>query len=303
MTITLEQLKAGWDDGDGSYDWDSVFAFAGDPKGDRGNANGSQAHPVQGLDREPMRIHRAHVTKIHAQYEGENDGASWEMLFSFTTPAGEDLYGYVTAGCDYTGWDCQAGGSAFFGETLAEVLIFGVGDTTHMDLVEAGNQHMLEGAVDESIALMQKAAQGEPVAMNKSTLTIDVNWNRAKLAGVVALAVAAGLALYDWVSFVLRTVLVLALTPAFWPALGILLALLVLFLACGPVTQAVACKAVEADGVHVQVTSGGQLVLDSYYDVQASAVDWWDPCGAYLDLEGDTGDFPVRVQVWFPDCD
>lgn len=46
-----------------------------------------------------------HVTEIIAEDNGYNDGLDW-IAVVFLQP--EDYYAVISAGCDYTGWSCQA---------------------------------------------------------------------------------------------------------------------------------------------------------------------------------------------------
>jgi hypothetical protein len=43
----------------------------------------------------------ADVADVIAAVEGENDGADWVAVVRLR----DGRFGYVTAGCDYTGWD------------------------------------------------------------------------------------------------------------------------------------------------------------------------------------------------------
>ena len=45
--------------------------------------------------------------------EGANDGDDWICLGRLKT----GRWFFLSAGCDYTGWDCQAGGRAYVSET------------------------------------------------------------------------------------------------------------------------------------------------------------------------------------------
>ena len=58
------------------------------------------------------------VSEVLAMAEGENDGDNWVGVFR--TKGGAFLY--VTAGCDYTGWDCQASGSHETRRTLEQLV-------------------------------------------------------------------------------------------------------------------------------------------------------------------------------------
>lgn len=42
----------------------------------------------------------AEIDSILARDDGENDGAHWVFVFKLTN----GRYGYLEAGCDYTGW-------------------------------------------------------------------------------------------------------------------------------------------------------------------------------------------------------
>lgn len=63
------------------------------------------------------------VVEILAMNEGENDGANWLMVVKLN----DGRYSFLSAGCDYTGWDCQAGGSSCEKDTLDELIRFGMG--------------------------------------------------------------------------------------------------------------------------------------------------------------------------------
>lgn len=47
------------------------------------------------------------VVEVIAAVEGENDGENWECIVRLK----DNRYAFLSAGCDYTGWDCQAGGN------------------------------------------------------------------------------------------------------------------------------------------------------------------------------------------------
>lgn len=60
---------------------------------------------------------REDVASIIAIEEGCNDGPSW--LFVGTLKDGR--LAYLEAGCDFTGWDCQASGYSRTADTLEEI--------------------------------------------------------------------------------------------------------------------------------------------------------------------------------------
>lgn len=61
-------------------------------------------------------VSRDEILHILGHRIGQGDGDSWMLLF--VTPAGK--FGVLTAWCDYTGWDCQSGGSVKYANTLKE---------------------------------------------------------------------------------------------------------------------------------------------------------------------------------------
>jgi hypothetical protein len=58
------------------------------------------------------------VADVIAAADGENDSDNWVGIFRLK----DGTIGYLTAGCDYTGWDCQAGGHGGVRKTIAEVV-------------------------------------------------------------------------------------------------------------------------------------------------------------------------------------
>lgn len=60
------------------------------------------------------------VKRVIAYDEGENDGDSWVLVAELN----DGRFGYVDAWCDYTGWDCQAGGSSETADTFEKLQRF-----------------------------------------------------------------------------------------------------------------------------------------------------------------------------------
>lgn len=58
------------------------------------------------------------VAYVLAALMGENDGPSYHWIIAMK----DHTYAYVSGACDYTGWDCQSGGSAEILPSLREVL-------------------------------------------------------------------------------------------------------------------------------------------------------------------------------------
>ena len=65
---------------------------------------------------------RIDVARVIATSDGENDGADWIGVFELK----DGRFAYLTASCDYTGWDCQSGGNAIVSHALDHLLQFGL---------------------------------------------------------------------------------------------------------------------------------------------------------------------------------
>ena len=107
------------------YDWIEAFGYAGHPNtcatGYQGGPDLRRANPVeQDVALDPFTLDD--VESIEACDEGENDGAEWVALGKLK----DGRWFFLSAGCDYTGWDCQAGGSATLAPTRDVLLKFGV---------------------------------------------------------------------------------------------------------------------------------------------------------------------------------
>lgn len=111
-----------------SYDWAEVFGYAGEPGHDANSAGSAPVpavppgDPTEGQDQPP--VLREDVTRIIAQREGENEGPQWLILGA----AKGGRFFFIEAGCDYTGWDCQAGGTCRVSPSLEALWRWGVTD-------------------------------------------------------------------------------------------------------------------------------------------------------------------------------
>lgn len=90
------------------YDWKEAFSYATNIR----TATGCEASPF-GID---------DVDQIINFSTGENDGPSWIMVGKLK----DGRFFFLSAGCDYTGWDCQAGGDAQVADTLENLHRFGM---------------------------------------------------------------------------------------------------------------------------------------------------------------------------------
>lgn len=58
----------------------------------------------------------AQVVEVVAADDGENDEEDWICI----TKMSDGRFAVMSAGCDYTGWDCRAGGRIDYFDTLQE---------------------------------------------------------------------------------------------------------------------------------------------------------------------------------------
>jgi hypothetical protein len=64
------------------------------------------------------------VAEVLRKEDGENDGPEWIGVFRLK----DGRFAYVAAGCDYTGWDCQAGGTGKAFATIKDCVVMGLTD-------------------------------------------------------------------------------------------------------------------------------------------------------------------------------
>ncbi len=107
-----------------SYDWEMAFQYCGPGEGDSSVYGDARVSPVinSGASAEPFQ--RKDVKRVIAASEGENDGADWLCVVELN----DGRFAFVSAGCDYTGWDCQASGYAMVDNDLQHLIRFGLGD-------------------------------------------------------------------------------------------------------------------------------------------------------------------------------
>lgn len=109
-----------------SYDWRMAFQCCG-PAEDDDYAHNSpdvrRAHP-QDTTTSLAPFARADVEKVEAYSEGEHDGADWLCVGRLK----DGRWFLLSAGCDYTGWDCQSGGQATVAPSFDTLLHSGITD-------------------------------------------------------------------------------------------------------------------------------------------------------------------------------
>lgn len=91
-------------------DWEEAFVYA------------RTAEPVIGSAAKAGGFTLEDVAEVISTSDGENDGPEWLGVFRLR----DGRFAFLSAGCDYTGWDCQAGGTAVVASDLAELVRFGI---------------------------------------------------------------------------------------------------------------------------------------------------------------------------------
>ena len=107
-------------------DWGYAFEYAGEGYYGEdytlGDATLRGAAPGEIYDLTPFG--REDVVLILWMDEGENDGPDWIIAGVLQDNRGF----FLSAGCDYTGWDCQTGGEAVICNSIEEMLMFSIDD-------------------------------------------------------------------------------------------------------------------------------------------------------------------------------
>ena len=93
------------------YDWEQAFLYA---SGD----------PVVGAECAQGSFNREDVAELIGIVEGENDGDNWVCAGRLN----DGRWFCLSAGCDYTGWDCQAGGAASVADDRESLIRFGMSE-------------------------------------------------------------------------------------------------------------------------------------------------------------------------------
>jgi hypothetical protein len=104
---TLEEIKT-------DYDW--VEAFKATP--------GGTVRGVLGYGGSLAAVDIGDVVDVVATSEGVNDETSW--IGAFLLKDGRHLF--LSAWCDYTGWDCQSGCDMQVASDLASLVRFAMGN-------------------------------------------------------------------------------------------------------------------------------------------------------------------------------
>lgn len=108
-------------------DWREAFGYAGEPETEV--ARQRRDVSVTRCEGAPATVSvapftREDVSTVIALEPGENDGPSWIGVFRLA----DGRFAFLSAGCDYTGWDCQASGAAVVSDDLEQLIRLGLGD-------------------------------------------------------------------------------------------------------------------------------------------------------------------------------
>ncbi|HEY8560491.1 MAG TPA: hypothetical protein VIL74_08945 [Pyrinomonadaceae bacterium] len=102
-------------------DWKEAFGFAGEPDTAAGGQTDIRgALPTESYNLAPFT--REDVKAIVKADPGENDEANWIIYGELH----DGRWFSIEAGCDYSGWFCQSGGTATIGRSKEEIERFGL---------------------------------------------------------------------------------------------------------------------------------------------------------------------------------
>lgn len=94
-----------------TYDWKEAFRAASGPD----SAKPGSSVPLTGFGVED-------VASVFASSEGCNDEANWLIAGKLK----DGRFFYLSAGCDYTGWDCQCWGRSWVANRKADLIKYGI---------------------------------------------------------------------------------------------------------------------------------------------------------------------------------
>lgn len=111
------------------FDWRQVFGYAGEENTFAWETN---VRPAFNSEVSLESFSREDVAHVVAYSEGENDGPAWLILGTLK----DGRHFFIEASCDYTGWDCQAGGEVVVSHDLDHLIRYGLskGNRSRLDL-------------------------------------------------------------------------------------------------------------------------------------------------------------------------
>lgn len=100
------------------YDWESAFSCAsGQAQGGCSWSEVPDAAPGSDVSTDPF--DREDVSEICGISEGEHDERDWIVCGWLK----DGRLFFLSAGCDYTGWDCQSSGRSYVAKTWGEIYL------------------------------------------------------------------------------------------------------------------------------------------------------------------------------------
>jgi hypothetical protein len=130
------------------YDWKEAFGYAGEP----GTCGEAAIEPVPGAACAATPFARDDVAEIFALIEGENDEKEWIGVLRLN----DGRFACLAAGCDYTGWDCQARGRAYVADSLESLARFGM-DNDQRRRVLSDEPKVIDPAFREIVRAVEPA--------------------------------------------------------------------------------------------------------------------------------------------------
>lgn len=116
----LESWKC--EDDEWDYNWREAFGYAGGPNADSNSAGSIPEAAPLGANVSIAPFGLDDVAEVFAASDGENDERDWVCYGRLI----DGRYFSLAAWCDYTGWDCRAGGAAQVANTREEIERFGM---------------------------------------------------------------------------------------------------------------------------------------------------------------------------------
>ncbi len=110
------------------YDWRNVLSFAGpvpnslDSSTTYGDVKISQCLGDENCSITP--IEYENIKEIISYDEGAGDGPDWLLILKLN----DNRFAFISAGCDYTGWDCSCGGYCIVSNNLEHLIRYGVAE-------------------------------------------------------------------------------------------------------------------------------------------------------------------------------
>jgi hypothetical protein len=114
--MTLDEMKA-------DYDWREAFGYTGHVL--RGSERTNRPMLCAGATCTDDPVGIDDVGEIVAYENGENDEADWIGVFRLL----DGRWLFLAAWCDFTGWDCQAGGQGWVAEDFERLCQFAINDS------------------------------------------------------------------------------------------------------------------------------------------------------------------------------